>query len=207
MNGKPVSKEEILKIKHLRKIGHSLPEIRSIVKRGNSVVFKYIQGVSVLPQYQSLLREKQGGSKKRSVALWKEAREKVNSISFPFYKEGLILFTTALYWAEGAKRDLSLTNSDPDLIRIFIQGLLKLGVKKSDLRVSLRLYGDIKESKARSFWAEKLDISQELIRNINWIHGKKEGKLPYGMCRVRVTKSGNYFKMIMSSIEYIKKVW
>ncbi|MDO8566375.1 MAG: hypothetical protein Q7S04_04325 [Candidatus Moranbacteria bacterium] len=128
-------------------------------------------------------------------------------MSFPLHKEGLVLFIVALYWAEGGKRDLNLTNSDPDLVRIFIQGLFKLGVKKSDLRINLRLYGDIKESVARAFWAQKLDILPESIRGINWLHGKKEGKLPYGMCRIRVTRSGSYFKMIMSSIEHIKEVW
>lgn len=207
MNGTPVSKSEIRQIKQLRKTGHSLPEIRFLLKRGNSTVFKYIKDVDVLPEYRISLREKQGGSKKRSKVLWENAHEQAKSMPFPLHKEGLILFIVALYWAEGSKQDLSLTNSDPSLVRIFIQGLLELGVKKADLRINLRLYGDIKEAEAREFWAQKLDILPESIQGINWLQGKKEGKLPYGMCRVRVTKSGNYFKMIMSSIEYVKEVW
>lgn len=207
MNGIPISKTEIHQIQHLRRTGHSLPEIGSILKRGNSTVFKYIKNVTVLPEYRALLREKQGGSKQRSRDLWRIAQRQVKNIPFPFHKEGLLLFVVALYWAEGGKNDLSLINSDPNLVRIFIQGLLTLGVKKTDLRINLRLYGDIDEFKAREFWTQKLGVSPESIRGINWLDGKKSGKLPYGMCRVRVSKGGNYFKIIMSSIERVKTAW
>ncbi|OGI22066.1 MAG: hypothetical protein A2808_03465 [Candidatus Moranbacteria bacterium RIFCSPHIGHO2_01_FULL_55_24] len=207
MRGIPVSKEEILKIKRLRRTGHSLPEIRALLNRGSSTVFKYIQGVEVLPQYALFLKEKQGGSKARSQKLWEKSREKVREISFSSHKKDLLLLIAGLYWAEGNKKDLNLINSDPDLVRIFIQGLLKLGVEKDDLRISLRLYEDIDELAARKFWAEKLDIGIKKIISIDRLGGKKNGKLPYGMCRVRVAKGGDYFKIIMSSIEQIKTLW
>lgn len=207
MNGIPVSSKEVREMKKLRETGHSLPEICTLLRRGGSTVFKHVQAVKVLPQYQALLREKQGGSKNRSKKLWEKARKRVSEIAFPLHKEGLILFAVALYWAEGSKRDLSLTNSDPELIRIFIRGLLEIGVKKSDIRVNLRLYGDINESEARGFWATAVGLDPDSILGINWLHGKKTGKLPYGMCRIRITKGGDSFKLLMSTIEHVKKVW
>ena len=38
----------------------------------------------------------------------------------------LALIAASLYWAEGAKKDFSLTNSDPEMIRVFVMILRKI---------------------------------------------------------------------------------
>ncbi len=199
-----ISEKEIKQIISLRRTGHSLPEIQKIVKRGNSTVFKYIQGVLVLPKYRQILKDKQGGSKEKSRKDWKAASKKAKDIFGEVDSKTKLVILTCLYWGEGNKTELNLNNSDPALIKTFVQCLYGIGVKKSDLRITLRLFEDIKIEEAKLFWANLLDIKVNEILGINIIHGKKVGKLKYGMCRVRVTKGGPHFKLIMSMIDLIK---
>ncbi len=58
MRGKPISQNEIKRIKYLRERGWSLPEIIKVTKRGSSTVFKYAKDVSVLAKYRNTLKEK-----------------------------------------------------------------------------------------------------------------------------------------------------
>ena len=203
--GKPqIPQAEIAKMKKMRMTGHSLPEIRKSFNRGNGTVYKYIKDVVVLKEYAEILKQKQGGSKNRARILWEssalEAKKRLGRIG----KINKLLILASLYWGEGSKNDLSLTNSDPDLIRVFIACLREIGVKKDELRLSLRLYENIDIKSARKHWAKVCGVGESSISSVNILEGKKDGKLPFGMCRVRITKGGKSFKLIMSMIGFIK---
>ena len=75
-----IGNDIVRKIIKLRETGHSLPEIRHITGIGNSTAFKYIKNVRVLPQYESLLRAKQGGSIARSKRKWAEASKEARRL-------------------------------------------------------------------------------------------------------------------------------
>ena len=199
-----IQESEIKKIISLRKTGHSLPEIQKIVGRGSSTVFKYIQGVSVLSKYKQILKSKQGGSIAKSKRDWDRAYKDASKLVLPLKNEDKLIILACLYWGEGDKKDLSLNNSDPALIKVFVECLKCIGVKQEELRVTLRLFKDINENKARKFWAKVVGIPVQNILGVNILEGKKQGKLKYGMCRVRVTKGGPHFKLIMSMIDLIK---
>lgn len=188
----------------LRKTGHSLPEIRKVVARGNSTVFKYIKNVKVLPEYKNILKSKQGGSRNRSEKEWTLASKKAKDILPVVTTQGKLLLLTALYWGEGTKSELNIINSDPDLLRVFTECLFEIGVTRDMLRVTIRIYEDTPEHRARKYWAEVLGIPEGNILRANVLKGEKNGKLRYGMCRVRVVKGAPYFKLIMSMIELVK---
>lgn len=188
----------------LRKTGHSLPEIRKVVARGNSTVFKYIKNVKVLPEYKDILRSKQGGSRNRSEKEWILASKKAKDILPVVATQGRLLILAALYWGEGTKSELNIINSDPELLRVFVECLLGIGVTRDMLRVTIRVYEDTPETGARKYWAGILGIPEKSILGVDVLKGEKNGKLKYGMCRVRVVKGAPYFKLIMSMIELIK---
>ena len=158
----------------------------------------------VLPQYESLLRAKQGGSIARSKRKWAEASKEARRLVECITERERLLILACLYWGEGNKRDLDLNNSDPALIKVFVECLKIIGVKKDDLRITLRLYNDLNRQRAIKYWSDLLEISADKILGVNTLYGKKKGKLKYGMCRVRVAKGGPYFKLIMSMIDLIK---
>ena len=205
MRGKPVTAREITEIIRLRKTGHSLNEIRRIVKRGNAVVWEHVKNVQVLPEFQQLLKDKQGASKRRARIAWEEAENKIQKISFDFNKQTRMLIATSLYWAEGTKdNELTLTNSDPALVKTFVRCLEDFGVPRKRLKISIRIYEDLNREKCLNFWADLIGITKNDIVGVDVLVGKKVGKLEYGMCRVRVTKGAPYFKMLKRSIELIK---
>lgn len=204
MNGKPVTQKEIERIKKLRKTGHSLPEICRELKRGGSTIHKFAKDIKVLSKYKNILKQKQGGSKERSEYFWKQANSDAVNLLKSIEKRDKLFILASLYWGEGTKKDLNIINSDPILIQVFISCLEELGIKKSDLRISIRIYSNVDIDKAKKYWATVCGVSTTSIIYINVLNGKKTGKLPYGMCRVRITKGGKYFKLIMSMIEFIK---
>ena len=206
MNGRPITQKEIDRIVSLRKTGHSLPEIRKVLGRGNSTVFRYIKKVEVLPEYISALKLKQGGSSKRSHQNWETARAQADTLlKDPLSKEQRLCLIAGLYWGEGNKKELNVINSDPALIKVFISCLEDFGVKKEHLKIGIRIHDDIDKKQAVLFWSHYLLIRPEDITSISVIKGKKVGKLKYGMCRVRVAKGGTYFKLLISLISNIKR--
>lgn len=204
MRGRIVTKNEICKIKRMRQTGHSLPEICNVLKRGSSTVYRFAKDVIVFPEYASILKQKQGGSINRANTLWKKSEIKAGSLLKKIEKRDKLLILAAIYWGEGTKKELNLINSDPALIQVFVSCLKEIGINKKSLRVSIRIYDGIDIDEAKKYWAKICDIDIENILSVNILKGKKNGKLRYGMCRIRVTKSGDSFKLIISMLEFIK---
>ncbi len=110
-----------------------------------------------------------------------------------------------MYWGEGSKSEFNLINSDPLLIKLVYGFMIATGVEKSRIHFSLRLHDDLDEKKSIKFWCDLLDIPPSKITYVALIKGDKKGKLKYGMCRIRMEKSGDYFKYVMSVIDLIKQ--
>lgn len=205
MNGKPITKEEIGQMTELRSHGFSVPEIAHTIKRGKSTVLRYIANITVLPQYKSVLEAKQKTSKTRSVAAWNLAMEQAKNFVSNFDKRSRILIATMLYWGEGAKRDFSFMNSDPNMVRVFVSCLRELGITKENITISIRIYEGMSKRNVVHFWTKLLTINFDQVVAVHVIRGKKKGKLKYGMCRVRVVRGGLYLKLIQSIIALLPK--
>jgi hypothetical protein len=197
--GKPKTpNEKISEIKTLRKKGLSLDEILKIIPIGRTTLYKYVKDVKAPCDLRKT------GSARKAKRDWNESRITASNLIKNISIEGEILILASLYWGEGTKNELNIINSDPNLIRVFVNCLKRIGVKKEDLLVSIRIYEDMNLEKVKTFWAKNIDIDRSLIKSVNILFGKKKGRLEYGMCRVRVRKGARYFKIIMSMIDLIK---
>ena len=191
----PIEKRK--KIKTLRRRGYSLPEIAKELKIGKASVFRYIQGVSILPKYFKEWHGKQGGSIKRMKIKEKYAQKQAQKTISQLTEKERVIFLSALYWGEGGKADFNFTNTDPELIKVFINGLQNiLGISKDKLRVSIRIYEDLDKKKCLEFWSSTTGVPINKFVSVNILKGKKIGKLSYGMCRIRITKGGDMLKYI-----------
>lgn len=194
---KLIPKEIIKQIKLLRQKGYSLPEIKKVVNVGHGSVFRYIQGVEILPEYRKIWHSKRGGSFKRMKLAEKKAEEKADEYIVRLSEKEKLIFLSALYWGEGSKGDFGLTNSDPDLIKVFVLGLKEVFKISTDrLRISIRIYRDLDKDKCLKFWSKITEVPVSKFVSVNVLDGKKNGKLLYGMCRVRVTKGADVLKYI-----------
>ena len=194
---KLLSKETIKKIKLLRQKGYSLPEIKKAVKSSHGSVFRHIKGVKILPKYWKEWHGKQGGSIKRMRIKEKLAKEKAEKTIVSLSDKEKMIFLTALYWGEGNKSDFNLMNTDSDLIRVFIKGLQEIfNISKNRLRISIRIYEDLDKQKCLEYWSKITGVPAEKFVSVNILKGNKKGKLPYGMCRLRILKGGDMLKYI-----------
>jgi len=107
-----------------------------------------------------------------------------------FFTAGLFL-----YWGEGTKcrRDgLSISNTDPSVIKFFIRWLSKnLGVPRNKLRVGLHLYNDMNINKEMEFWSRalKIPLSQFIRPYIKKTSSERinhKGGFGHGTCNVRI---------------------
>ena len=74
-----------------------------------------------------------------------------------------------LYWGEGSKKNrnsIKICNSDPALIKKFIEFLVKiLGVNKNLLKFSLQIYDDVDPENTKKYWINYLKIKPEQFYN------------------------------------------
>ncbi|MAE68518.1 hypothetical protein CL635_01780 [bacterium] len=69
-----------------------------------------------------------------------------------------------LYWGEGTKSNktsVRLGNTDPELVRQFLQFLLRFyRVDLQDFRFGLQIFSDVNPNEALDFWEKKIKISR-----------------------------------------------
>ncbi|MCL4366519.1 helix-turn-helix domain-containing protein [Patescibacteria group bacterium] len=104
----------------------------------------------------------------------------------------LFIVGLMLYWGEGDKviknGIVRLTNSDPEMIKIFYSFLDKvLSVPIEKIIIKLILYPDLKDTDYRKFWSKFLQVPLSQFRTSAVIVGKHPTKrLSFGMCSIEV---------------------
>lgn len=178
-------------------MGWSLPEITKAVKVGYGTAFRYIQGVEVAPEHRENWLGKWGGSRKRKRLAEIEASRKSGKLIKSLSQKDKIVFLSGLYWAEGSKKDFAFTNTDPDMIKVFVDCLEEVfNVPRNQIRASIRIYEDLDKEKCLEFWSGVAGIPTDRFVSVDVLKGKKLGKLNYGMCRIRIAKGGQMLKYI-----------
>lgn len=192
-------------IRRLRQIGYSVPEINKKMGVSKTTILRYIKDVNIRPEfYQRWLDKKKTGTilKRRNLAL---AMEKADNIVKGLDKKDRAIITALLYWAEGSKKDFSLSNTDPDLIKTFLFSLKEaFHVKNEDIKISLRIYSDLDKKECLAYWSSVTGIKLDKNTSVNILFGSKKGKLKYGMCRIRVKKGGQLHKILFAICKKIK---
>ncbi len=125
-----------------------------------------------------------------------EARKELETLKYnPAFISGIML-----YWGEGdklTKHITRLSNSDPELIRFYVDFLRKTcRIPEAKIRVQLLIYPDIEEESNRRFWSFASGLDLNHFTKSILIQGRHETKrLRYGVCTVLV--SSTYFKVKM----------
>lgn len=104
----------------------------------------------------------------------------------------LFISGVSLYWGEGDKlsrNQTRLTNTDPEMIRIFMKFLFVIcEVPRDKIRVALFIYSDLDESECKKFWGNITGIQS--FHKTQILPGRhKTKKLPYGVCTIVVSNS------------------
>lgn len=203
--GKPTtSLEKIKEIQNLRKQGLSIKEIARNTNSGVATVSKYILDVKISDDGQKRLLKRRYHSRTKSEETWNDTLLIANKLIGNLNDRDKLLIAISLYWGEGTKKELNLINGDPDMIKFFLNSILILGIKKSDIKINIRYYSNQNKKDITKFWLSFLNLNTDNLVGYEKVTSNGINKLEYGMCRLRVSKSSYYHKLIVNSISLIK---
>jgi hypothetical protein len=118
----------------------------------------------------------------------------------------LWLTGTVLYWAEGDKstRRLALVNTDPVVLRAFVSWVRRFHDHQAEFVGALHLHEGNNDDEARRHWASTLDL-EGLRFDKTYVKpagtGHRKNHLEHGICRLRVSRSGDGFHKTMGWID------
>ncbi len=212
----------------LRREGKSYREIASALDVSKSSVSDWCKGLELPLLAQKIINKKIKQNKsvfkfynKRKHCIVQAENKKIRKESagqiFPLSEYELLLIRTALYWAEGYKRQdqissprVGFVNSDPDMIKVFLCFLKKvLRVPNEKIKVSIRIHPNVSKESAINFWSKITAIPKDRFGITDQISSASQRKrpknlLPYGTLDVRVNSRQNFYK-IKGWIEGLKK--
>ena len=135
----------------------------------------------------------------------------------------LFIMGVALYWAEGYKRPVrrrgrevthhvvSLTNSDPVLVKIFLRFLRQwCKVPKEKIKASVRVFPRQSMEKLQYYWERQTGLGRKNffapLRTISISSRRKRpfNRLPYGVVQIRVADTA-LFHTIIGYIDGLKR--
>jgi len=128
------------------------------------------------PELQAELRQRRLEAQQRRAASTREANDRrrgevaaaAASRVGPVSSRDLVLAVAVAYWCEGAKRKpwrrsvaVTWMNSDPSLVRLYLEGLRELGVEGDQLSFRLQIHESADEQAARRWWAATTGYPEE----------------------------------------------
>lgn len=132
----------------------------------------------------------------------RQAAESASRVG-PISSRDLVLAVALSYWCEGRKRKpwarnvaVQWMNSDPVLVRLYLEGLAELGVEDDQLDFRLHIHQTADEPAARAWWAAAVGhplerFSRSTIKRHNPVTPRKNTEDDYRGCLcVTVRRSG-----------------
>jgi hypothetical protein len=192
----------IQRTKKLRKEGNSVNEIVRLVGIPKTTVWHYIHNIQIAPDLKKKLISNQGGSRARKKLSLAKAQEHATMLlSGEWANDASML--AMLYWAEGNKDELTFTNTDEKMIRLFIDLLKKcLSVAPERVVIAIRYFTGMNRRNCFQFWSKCTGVPKQRVR-MYYNDGGSVGRTPYGICRVLVKKGAQEFKVIQALIRQI----
>ena len=211
---RPRAKDEVREqARALRADGHTLVDIARQLDVAKSSVSVWVRDLPHPPEgaarsRAALLNRSQ--SLKLHAALRREqVKVRAQQEVGPVTDRELLLLGAALYWAEGTKdkpwshqEAVAFTNSDPDMVLVFLRWLALVGVESDDITYRLQIHESADELVARCFWAKLVGVAPErFARTSLKRHNPRTNRLNRGdgyrgCLTVRVRRSSDLYRHI-----------
>ena len=192
------SRKKIEKIIELRKKGKSIVEIMKELSLSKTTVWHHINKISLSRKQLDVLKSNQGGSYRRKIVRLEKADKEASAlIGGPLRSQCLIL--AMLYWAEGNKKGFVFTNTDQNMVKIFVKILREVfGIEDNRIDVTVRYFTGMNRKKCITHWASITGVDNIRIKTY-YNDGGTKGK-NFGICRVTVLKSEYLQKLVWAII-------
>lgn len=215
------------KVRLLRASGLSLNQIKNETNVPITTIRTWIADIHLSEEQLSILKNRTQSAlqqgRMRAQTVWKEQRAKKEHMLIlegqedigVLTKRDLFIAGIALYWAEGFKnkheRRLGFCNSDPYMIRFYIQWLEKiLHVNKKDIiaRLTLNILYRDKARQIENYWSEITGVPSDqftktFYQNTQW--KKQYNTAEYkGVLRIHLRDSLEHLWKMKGWIEGLK---
>lgn len=212
---KNILKQKAIK---LREKGASYSEIKSLVSVSKSTLSLWLKDMPLSKARIIELRDrnpKRIESYRNTMRLKREARlsEVLKNVEFKLKKlneRDLLIGGIFLYMGDGSKTTkgtTALTNTNPHILKLFIEWLFLHGVPRGSIKIQLHLYKDMNIKKQIEFWSQILKIHPKQFRKPH-IKSKVSNEVTYknkfgqGTCTVLYEN----VRMYETTIMYLKYV-
>lgn len=192
----------------MRRSGMSYSQIRAVVKVSKSSLSLWLKDMPLsdvrireLRDFSAVRIEKCRNTKAkkkqdRLAAVFKKVSIDIGKLS----DREIFLCGLFLYWGEGAKTSESvtaLTNTNPNMIKFFVNWYGILGVEKSRLKFRLQLYADMDIQRETLFWSTHLEVplsqfSKPHMKKSNLIGQTYKVGFGHGTCTVSFNNNEMY---------------
>jgi transposase-like protein len=186
--------------------GASIKEIARRTGAAQSSISRWVRDIELTEEQREDLRiaAYNGHVKGRTMnaRLRREARVMAQEEGRMLAAQGDRLFVTGcmLYWAEGgkARNQVKFANSDPAMVAIFVRFLRTYwSLRDVDVRITCNLFADHvdRQREIEDFWLGIAGLSRDSLctSTVNvyskYSKKKRQNKLPYGTCRVTVSRT------------------
>jgi transposase-like protein len=204
-------RDEGLPIKEIaRRVGVSVSSVSVWVRDVELTAEQRRELLMLNPAYNRQLNgAAMNASRNRARRLaYQEEGRRLARLGEPLYLAGCML-----YWAEGAKtrNQLRFSNSDPEMARFFVDFLKEyFDLDDAEIRLTCNLFADHveRQREIEQFWLDCLGLPHSSLctSTVNtyskYSQKKRQNKLPYGTCRIGVSRT-RVIQSIYGSIQEI----
>jgi transposase-like protein len=188
--------------------GYSIKQIAEILGVSTSSVSLWVRDIQLTEEQHEALRERnpiynqQLAGRGTTSAPRRAERHAYQEHGRALARRGdpLHAMGCMLYWAEGTKERnrVRFSNSDPEMVRAFVVFLRAFfDLRDMDIRLTCHLYADHfhRQNEIERFWLKVTQLPPaSLCQSVVNVYSKyslkkRTNKLPYGTCRVVVTKT------------------
>ncbi|QQG42564.1 MAG: helix-turn-helix domain-containing protein [Candidatus Giovannonibacteria bacterium] len=212
--------KERQKALRLRKLGQSYAQIKKVLGVSKSTLSYWLRNHPLSVKRIRELRDWNQARIEHYIETRRRKRENIlreiyikeKNIILPLSQQEIFIGGLFLYLGEGGKTkeyELSLSNTDPAILKIFIHWLTKiLNVPKNKLRIKLHLYEDMNVRGEIKFWSEELKIpfsqfTKPYIKKTKRSSLTYKGGFGHGTCNV-IIGDAKLAKRIFMGLEVIR---
>lgn len=203
----------------LRKKGFSYSEIETAINIPKSTIAFWIKKIKLTePQIKKLKNRRIEVARKNSqkrISKIKKAIEEINISSTKdinqISKRELWLMGIILYWKHSSedniKKGVRFSSSNPDLIKLFLRWLKKVGkIENKEINFDILMGKNNRKEKVQNavqYWSKITNLSKNNFTHIYYQKGKAL-RTQFGMLRIRVRASSMLARQIFGWIKGIK---
>lgn len=201
----------------VRELGLTYGEIRTIIPVPKSTLATWFRDIELAERQAQAISQRTGSMSQAGIprdTQWRRRheiaaiREEADRTALERMSNPLFVAGVCLYWAEGSKTrgDFSITNSDPIVLRTFVQFVRCHLDADATFALALNLHSAEEDHEARRYWAAELHLEESRFTK-SYIKkpgiGHRRKRLAFGVCRVRVDRSSDHWHTTMQWIERV----